>query len=158
MTEHFNVLNAEEYGQLKDMVSYITIYIAAADGEIGEEETKWAEKVTKIRSYNLPEDLRSFYKDVGVGFHDKLEGLRASLPKEHAERMNVLESNLGAINPVLGKLDPMLGAEMYKSFKSFALHVAKASGGFLGFFSVGPKEAELIELSMIDEIVYVKES
>ena len=34
MTEHYNVLSSEEYTQLKDMIAYITVYVAAADGEI----------------------------------------------------------------------------------------------------------------------------
>ena len=156
--DSFNVLSAEEYGSLKDAISLITIYIAAADGEIEEDETRWAEKVTKIRSYNLPEDLRGFYKDVGEDFSDKLENLRTTLPKVEAERLILLEEKLAALNPILAKLDRKLGAEMYKSFVTFAKHVAKASGGFLGFFSVGPKEAELIKLSMLDEIVYEEEA
>jgi len=158
MTEHFNVLSAAEYGQLKDMISLITIYIANADGEVDEEETQWAEKVTKIRSYNLPEDLRSFYSDVGADFQDKIDVLRASLPSAQEERMAALEAKMADINPVLAKLDSELGAEMYSSFRSFAKHVAKASGGFLGFFSIGPKEAELIELPMITEITHEEEA
>lgn len=154
MTEHFKVLTDVEYDKLKQTIANITIYIAAADGEIEESETQWAEKVTKVRAYNLPEDLREFYKDVGVDFHDRLEALRNSIPKPQAERMAFLEQELASINPVLAKLDEELGAEMYKSFRSFAKHVAKSSGGFLGFFSVGPKEADLIKLPMIDEIVY----
>lgn len=158
MTEHFNVLSAAEYGQLKDMISLITIYIANADGEVDEEETQWAEKITKIRSYNLPEDLRGYYSDVGEDFQDKIDALRTSLPKVQAERMSALEAKLAEINPVLAKLDSSLGAEIYTSFRSFAKHVAKASGGFLGFFSIGPKEAELIELPMITEIIHEEEA
>lgn len=154
MTEHFKVLSDAEYDKLKQTIANISIYIAAADGEIEESETQWAEKVTKIRSYNLPEDLREFYKDVGVDFHDRLEKLLDTLPKPQAERMAFLERELASINPIMAKLDEELGAELYKSFRSFAKHVAKSSGGFLGFFSIGPKEADLIKLSMIDEIVY----
>jgi len=154
MTEHFNVLSSEEYNQLREIIAHITIYIAAADGEIDQDEQEWAEKVTKIRSYNLPEVLRSYYQDVGTDFHDKLEYLKSSLPTAQADRMAAIEEVLTAINPVLAKLDDKLGAELYASFRSFAKHVAKASGGFLGFFSIGPKEAELIELPMITPIVY----
>lgn len=158
MTEHFSVLSADEYNQLRETIAHITIYIAAADGEVDHEETEWAEKVTKIRSYNLPEDLRNYYKDVGVDFHEKLEELMATLPKPTEERMAALEVKLAAVNPILAKLDTKLGAELYRSFKSFAKHVAKASGGFLGFFSIGPKEADLIELEMITEIVHEEEA
>lgn len=157
MTEHFNVLSSEEYSQLREIIAHITIYIAAADGEIDQDEQEWAEKVTKIRSYNLPEILRSYYQDVGTDFHDKLEHLKSSLPAVQAERMAAIEEVLEAINPILAKLDTKVGAELYTSFKSFAKHVAKASGGFLGFFSIGPKEAQLIELPMISPIVYEEE-
>lgn len=158
MTDHFSVLSREEYNQLKETIANITIYIAAADGEVDHDETLWAEKVTKIRSYNLPEDLRSYYKDVGVDFHEKLEHLLATLPKPVAERLAALETKLASVNPILAKLDTKLGAALYKSFKSFAKHVAKASGGFLGFFSIGPKEADLIELEMITQIEYSEDA
>jgi len=158
MTEHFNVLSKEEYNELREAIAYITIYIAAADGEVDQDEQEWAEKVTKIRSYNLPEDLRSYYKDVGTDFHDKLQELQDKLPAKQASRLEAIEQKLTQLNPLLAKLDVKLGAELYKSFRSFAKHVAKASGGFLGFFSIGPKEAELIELSMITPIEYEEEA
>lgn len=152
MTEHFRILSSSEYDQLKDMISYITFYIAGADGNIDEGEMEWAEKIAKIRSYNLPEDLRSFYSDVGVDFQEKLDYLKNSLSKDQEERMSYLAGKLAEINPILAKLDSKLGSELYKSFRSFAKHVASATGGFLGFFTIGPKEAELIKLSMINEI------
>jgi len=158
MTEHFNVLSKEEYNELREAIAYITIYIAAADGEVDQDEQEWAEKVTKIRSYNLPEDLRSYYKDVGTDFHDKLQELQDKLPAKQASRLEAIEQKLTQLTPLLAKLEVKLGAELYKSFRSFAKHVAKASGGFLGFFSIGPKEAELIELSMITPIEYEEEA
>lgn len=157
MTEYFSVLSDAEYKQLKDAISLVTLYIAEADGVIEENETKWAEKVTKIRSYNLPPELSTFYKEVGEDFHDVLEGYRSSLPTGHEEKMETIEGKLRDLNPILAKVDPKLGAEMYNSLKSFAKHVAKASGGFLGFFSIGPAEAELMQLPMIDPIEYTPE-
>jgi len=153
MTEYFKVLSAEEFGQLKDAIALITVYIAGADGDIDEDETKWAEKVTNIRSYNLPEGLRGFYAEVGEEFADKLEHLKSTLVTVE-QRNETAEANLAALNPILAKLSPKLGTELYKSYKSFAKHVAKASGGFLGFFSIGPKEAALLDLEMITPIEY----
>lgn len=156
MTEYFSKLTTEEYDQLKDAIAVITIYIAGADGKIDADELTWAEKVTNIRSYNLPEDLRGFYKDVGVDFHERLEGYRASLTTVSA-RAETAQQKLAALNPILSKLHPRLGSELYNSYRSFAKHVAKASGGFLGFFSIGPSEAAVLDLEMLDPIEYTPE-
>ena len=73
MTEHFNVLNDEEYKSLTDAISLITILIAGADGDVKKEELDWATKITNIRSYSLPEGLRDFYGDVGLDFTERLD-------------------------------------------------------------------------------------
>lgn len=153
MTEYFDVLELEEYQQLKDAIALITVYIAGADGDIDKDEQEWAEKVTKIRSYNLPNELGSFYKDVGTEFSEKLSGFKNELNTLEI-RNNTVTKRLSALNPILAKLDPIMGSALYNSYISFAKHVAKASGGFLGFFSVGPEEASLLELKMITPIEY----
>lgn len=153
MTEYFKVLSDAEYDQLKDAISLITVYIAGADGDIDEDETKWAEKVTKIRSYSLPESLAGFYEEVGVDFHDRLENYVSSL-SDLETRNKTVEQALTALNPILAKLPTKLGASLYNSYVSFAKHVAKASGGFLGFFSIGPKEAALLDLEMLTPIIW----
>lgn len=39
----------------------------------------------------------------------------------------------------MAQLDLPVGAHLYKSYITFAHHVAKATGGFLGFFSISPQ-------------------
>ena len=51
-------------------------------------------------------------------------------------------------------MDPRLGSRLYKEFKKFAGHVAKASGGFLGFFTVDKEEAKWLGLPMLNPIQY----
>lgn len=157
MTNDFSALSQEEYNKLIDAVSLITVYIAGADGEINTTETDWAEKIANIRSYNLPDNLSSFYKDVGVDFHDRIHTYIEELPNLPHTRNPIIEERLGLLNPILAKLPQNLGAAMYDTFISFAKHVAKATGGFFGFFSIGPKEAELLDLKMISPIYYVEE-
>lgn len=153
MTEYFKVLSEDEFEKLKDAIAIITIYIAGADGDIEEEETEWAEKVTKIRSYNLPDALASFYEEVGEDFHDRLESYKTQL-NTVALRNAYATEKLTALNPILAKLNTRLGASLYDSYISFAKHVAKASGGFLGFFSIGPKEAAVLDLEMITPVIW----
>ena len=152
MTDHFEALTSEEYEDLKNAVCWITILIAGADGKIDTAETTWAEKIAQIRSYKIPSELLDYYKDVGEDFHERVHEMIDSLPQDTQTRQKILTDKLAGLNPILAKLDNEIGAEMYASYKSFAKHVAKASGGFLRFFSVSYEEKSLMDLDMIDPI------
>ena len=154
MTEYFKILSEAELDQLEDAIALITVYIAGADGNIEKDELAWAEKITKIRTYSTPDSLKGFYKEVGVDYHDKVEEYTKLFDKDTATRNDYISNRLSTLNPILAKLDPKLGAELYSSYLSFAKHVAKATGGFLGFFSIGKDEAALLDLKMITPIVY----
>ena len=135
----------------------LQLYIAGADGNIDEDELKWAEKITSIRGYSTPDGLKEFYEEVGLDFHERVEKYTQSL-SDLDNRNRTVEQKLTELNPILAKLDPKLGALLYTSYVSFAKHVAKASGGFLGFFSIGPAEKALLDLKMITPIVWEPES
>ncbi len=153
MTEYFKVLSNTEFDQLKDAIALITIYIAGIDGNIDKDELAWAEKITAIRGYNRPHGLNEFYEEVGVDFYDRVQNYVSDLNQLDV-RNSTVEQKLSALNPILAKLNPKLGALLYSSYISFAHHVAKASGGFFGFFSIGPKEKAVLDLKMITPIVW----
>lgn len=156
MTEYFKVLSDAEFDNLKDAIALITVYIAGADGNIDSDELEWAKKITEIRSYSTPEGLKGFYEEVGLDYQERVDKYVASLD-ELELRNKTVEQKLSELNPILAKLDTKLGAKLYKSYVSFAKHVAKASGGFLGFFSIGPAEKAVLDLNMINPIVWVEE-
>lgn len=152
MIQGFEDLNQEQFETLKNGISWITILIAGADGEIDENETKWAKKIADIRSYTLPSDLVHFYKEVGKDFSEKLTQLIDELPDNTEERTAILASRIATINDVLAKLDNDTAYRMYESYKSFAKHVAKSSGGFFGMMSISKEEEKLIGLDMLHVI------
>jgi uncharacterized protein YydD (DUF2326 family) len=154
MIEHLKSLKEEDYNKLKDAVPQITVLIAGADGKIESGQLEWAEKVTNIRSYKMEEELADFYREVGVDFNEKLDGILRSMPENVRERTAMLTEKLEALNEIFAKLEPQIASKLYKSFTSFARHVAQASGGFLGFFSINQEEAKLIGLPMITPIIY----
>jgi len=156
MIEGFEALNKEQFETTKEAVSWITILIASADGEIRQNETGWAEKLTEIRSYSSPMDIDYFYKEVDKDFSEKLSQMLERMPSDRTERMELLSRKLRQLNDILPKMDNKSAVRLYKSYKSFAKHVAKASGGFLGFFSVSSEEKDLIDLPMINEIVRIE--
>lgn len=157
MNENFKSLNTEEYQKLKSAITWITVLIAGADGHIDQQEKEWAEKLANIRSYSVPPLLSGYYQDVGADFQASLEAQIEALPEDTEKRNYQLSQYLSELNPIMAKLDVELGAQLYDSFKSFARHVAKASGGFLRFFSVSSEEKDLLDLDMIYPIVHEAE-
>ena len=152
MTEYFSSLTEAQYQKLKDAVPLITLLIGGADGELDQDELAWAEKVTKIRAYKMSEDLIGFYQDVGKDYAEKLDSYLISYPREPKARGAAISERLAELNSILAALDPRVAYHLYRSYKSFAKHVAKASGGFLGFFAINKEEAALIKLPMIEPI------
>lgn len=157
MIEGFENLTESQFEVCRKSISWITAMIAAADGVIDESETEWAKKITEIRTYNSGESLTPFYMEVGKDFDEVLTDVIANLPENRDERINILSGKLSQLNDILPLLDNKLAYRLYKSYKSFAQHVAKSSGGFLGFFSVSSAEKKLMVLPMVNEIVYQAE-
>ena len=157
MLHQLNNLPADELQELYDAIPVITLLIAGADGEIEGEELAHSEKITKIRGFSGGEIMQDFYDKVGTDYPERLNRWLKVVSKDTAERNADLSGRLEKLNPILAKLTPELGAEMYRSFTTFAKHVAKASGGFWGFGSINKEEAELINLPMLTPIVVEKD-
>lgn len=158
MESIFSNLKTEEYASLKDAIPQITILIAGADGKISEGETAWAAKVTNIRSYSAAEEYHDFYKEVGESFQARLDQLINELPADVPGRSARISETLAGLNPILHKLEPKHAARLYKELRSFAAHVAKASGGFLNFWSVSAEEKKWIELPMLEKFEWHEET
>lgn len=153
MIEEFKGITEEEYRQLKIAISQITILIAGADGSISDSEKDWAEKVTKIRAYSLPRRLSTFYKQVGDDFRENVDEMAQIFKENPDDTTRMLKFELTNLNGILAKLDDrQIAYELYLSFRSFARHVARSTGGILGWGSIGPEEDELIGLTMIHPI------
>lgn len=157
MIEGFENISENQFKVLKNAISWITVLIAGADGNIEKEETEWAEKLTKIRSYANPNNLTNFYEEVGKDFKATLEDLIENAPKGKEERNQILERKLSEINTILPLLPNSIAYALHGSYTSFAKHVAKQSGGFLGFFSISKEENQWIGLPMIDPIELAEE-
>jgi len=146
------MLSADEFEKIRDAVPLITILIAGADGKFDKSQIEWAEKVTKIRSYNYKDDMKAFYLEVGKDYHEKLVKYIGDFPTNVADRNKIISERIALINPLMAKLDMTFGANLYDSFVTFAEHVAKSSGGIFGFFTINKAEAALIGLPMVTPI------
>lgn len=154
MDQDLSLLSPQEHASLQDAYAYITILIAGADGKIDPDELSWAEKITQIRTFAGDERLKTFHTEVNEMLPAKIKQLIADLPDDVSSRSAILSEKLAGLNPILASLDPSIAYYLYKGYKSFAERIAKASGGFLSFFTIGPEEKKWIPLSMIHPIIY----
>jgi len=146
-------LTAEEQQQLKDAIAYITVLVAGADGEIDAQELAASQKLTAIRSFSFHDELVPYYQEVKVGLEDQLHSLIAELPEDLVGRQQAISARLEQLNPILAKLSTHHAHVFYDGFVSFAKHVAKASGGVVGFMSIGPEEKQVVDLPMLHPIL-----
>lgn len=153
MIDQFRGISQEEFDTLKESISLITVLIAGADGTIDSKEKAWAEKVTNIRSYALPDGLKEFYLEVGEEFTDRLDGYIDEYDGETELRNKLISERLGSLNVILAKIvDREVAIAFYDSLLSFAKHVARASGGFLSWGSINAQEKRLLGLDMIHPV------
>ena len=154
MDQDLSLLPLEEITLLKDAHAYITVLIAGADGKIDEQELSWAEKIAQIRTFAGDERLHDFHEAVNQELAGKIKEFVANLPSDPAQRNAIISERLSGLNPILASLHPSIGSYLYKGYKSFAERIAKASGGVLSFFSIGPEEKKWVGLPMLTAIAY----
>ena len=120
MLDTFKGITNQEKRQLIDAIAQITILIAGADGNIDKQETSWASKLAKIRSYSSDKKLNELYKVVGKTFCDDLERMVSDLPKGTETRTIALAQQLAEINSIIPKLPFTIRFALYNSYTSFA--------------------------------------
>ena len=156
--EGFRQLTPDELDALTDASVLITILVGTADGNLDREERTWSERLMRVRTYNHPKVLNDFYRIVSNSFLEKVDARLAELPTETERRSQEVARRLAQLNPVLAKLDPQIGADLYKGFIGLAAETAAASGGFLRIGAVSSVEEQWVNLPMITPIVAPKET
>lgn len=151
--ELFKGLTTEEQEQLLDAIPLITILVAGADGKIDSQELSKAGKVADVRSFSHHPELRSFYEKAQEDLDEKLYTLIDELPNDVEERQTLISGMLSKLNKILRKLDTHTGHILYDSYLTFARHVAKASGGVIGIFSINAQEKKVVDLPMLEPII-----
>ena len=149
MLNSLDKLTTAEKDLVMNALPIITVMIAAADGKVDESETNWANKLTDIRSYSHEEELQAYYEKVGENFEQQVRMMVKDLPTNTKDAVPALAATLAGMNEVLPKLPATVSGPFLKSMKTFAKHIARASGGFLKIASISKEEQALIDLPMI---------
>lgn len=152
MLKEFKNLTPDEQALMFDAIPLITILVAGADGNIDEVELAEAQKLADIRSFDNHGLVNAYYEIIDKGLTEKIREMSKELPNALEERQQEISSRLSGINALLAKMELPYGYLYFKSFRSFARHVAESHGGFLRFMTIGPKEAEVVDLPMLNVV------
>jgi hypothetical protein len=150
----FESLSPNELDSLMEAPALITVLVGAADGQLDSEERNWAAKLTQAYTYGKKKQLIGpYYEEAGNQLIVRAQTLLSSLPQEVTTRNSEINSRLSALNQIMQKLDPVVGAALYRSFVGLAGETAKASGGFLRVGAVSAEESRWASLPMLMPIL-----
>ena len=152
MLTEFLSLSSEDQELLKSAPALITILVGGADDDLSLEELGKALKTVRIRAYNEEYALQFFYQQLEANYDNQVTEVAQSLPASPEERVQILAQRLAKINDVLAQFSPEAAYAFYQDLMSFSKTVARAEGGFLRWITIGPKEAKVVDLPMIDPI------
>jgi len=107
----------------------------------------------KIKARKL---LVDYYAEVVDSFEDDLYKEIDALPDSAEERNPILVKKLERLNIIFRYLDNSFAVQFYESIKDWAKKIATASGGVLGFLSVGLEESKFVELRMVRNPIRLK--
>ncbi len=149
MIPEFEILEPEEQNVMFGAPILVAILIAGADGKIDNAEMRKAISVSSMKKVKARKDLKAFYDEVSKDFEDKLKFGINKYPNDPAVRQQQIIEELEKLNDILPKLNKKFSIKYFESIKDFAKKVAEASGGVLGYMSIGYEESKLIDLKMI---------
>ena len=152
MIKSIESLPAEKQKILYDAIPYVTLLVAGADGIIEDAELEKGEKIAHIRTFHFHQEWQEYYKKVDENLHERMLELIRILPRQAQQRQEAISKELSKLNSILPLLEPKHAKHFYDGLLSFARHVAKASGGIVGWMSIGPKEAKVADLPMIEPV------
>ena len=146
-------LTDKQREKLIEAIPLIAVYVAFSDGSLDKKEVDSAKRIANLRRFNPEKDaeLRKYYNEALESFDDRFYRLVAALPDDVDERTNILEKRLSDLNTIVQGINPYLRHKLILSFKSFARHVGKAEGTFLGMGGIGPAQAKAMKLEMFSD-------
>ena len=145
--KYFSPLSESEVELLLQTPALVTVLIAGADSTIDKKEKAWGKKLVSYRTFTSDVKLHDYYVKVDEAFENTLNQLVDSWTPESEQEIT---AKLTQLNDILPKLDSEFADLLKDSWKSLARKVAEASGGLIGFGSVNPHEARLMDLPMIE--------
>jgi len=156
MIKYFENLRDDDIQIMYKVPVYVTILIAGADDKIDKKELQEAISIANLKKIKARKLLVDYYAKVVDSFEDDLYKEIDALPDSAEERNPILVKKLERLNIIFRYLDNSFAVQFYESIKDWAKKIATASGGVLGFLSVGLEESKFVELRMVRNPIRLK--
>jgi len=156
MIKYFENLRDDDIQIMYKVPVYVTILIAGADDKIDKKELQEAISIANLKKIKARKLLVDYYAEVVDSFEDDLYKEIDALPDSAEERNPILVKKLERLNIIFRYLDNSFAVQFYESIKDWAKKIATASGGVLGFLSVGLEESKFVELRMVRNPIRLK--
>ena len=129
----------------------VTFMVAGADNEIDDQERLWAERLIELRASRNDSSLLQYYNDVEKHWDDHFAEHAGHMQRieNNQDRLQHLNGELAKANPIMKELEHDQAIDLYQSLRSYGEHIARASGGFLGFGSISAEEAAVLPLKVL---------
>ncbi len=151
MIPEFEDLEQDEINLMYGAPIMVAILVAGADGKIDKSEIREAISISSMKKIKARKELKAYYNEVTQDFEDKLKVGISKYPNDLEDRNKMIEEELKQLNSILPKLNKKFATRFHESLKDFAKRIAEASGGVLGYMSIGYAESKMIELKMIKD-------
>jgi len=143
-------LTEEELNILYALPFFVAALVASADGNIDNAEVRRAVTAIKAQNcYGKNPYLTDIYRNASEDTEDKLKIVISNSPYKAHDRVIFFSKKIADTNIVLNKLNPDFVISIHNCLQHLARHIAKASGGILGYGSVGAEESQLLALNFI---------
>lgn len=142
-------LNDKDLDLLYKAPVLVCILIAGADGKIDRKEIKEAISFAEKKHRGSQTPVSILFKEISTDFEDKVKIVLQSYPTDLSKSNALITEELAELNNLWDKLNNAFAVEFYTALKEIAEKIASSSGGLLGYRSVDAKEAQLIQLPMI---------
>ena len=149
MLKFFEKLREDEVKLMYRAPVLVVILLAGADNKFDKKEINKAISLTKLKVSNEQDLLHDYYREVAETFENDLKEEISSLPAPNFKRNALIVEELRRLNIILPKLDRKFAIQFYESLKEISSAVAHASGGILGYMTVGYDESKYVDLNFI---------
>ena len=156
MIKYFENLREEDAQIMYKVPVYVTILLAGADDKIDKKELQEAISIANLKKIKARKLLVDYFAEVVDTFEEDLYKEIDVMPDSAEERNPILVEKLERVNIIFHYLDSSFAIQFYESMKDWANKIATASGGVLGFLSVGHEESKYVDLRMIRNPVRLK--
>jgi hypothetical protein len=127
MLKIFEKLTIQEQELLFKAPVLMSVLASGSDGEVNKQQKADAIKLAHIKTFTALPLLRPYYQEVEKRFREDFETVSKTYYPFDEKKRNELKTEIGKVQQILGKINPVYAEILSKSLERYAAHVKKAT-------------------------------